>query len=270
MDQNGVTHVNLAYFGQADPAYYGINCTHLPGAPSFATQTIARPRLPGYVAISATTLTGVYAPAPWRLFYTAFRDLEPVAVVGNSIRVYWIERWPESIGHQGRVADLDAERSLGDALLFGFEWPEHAHLHYQRYLEERPDDANVLVNYGRALIATNRVQDGVAALQRAVHADGEHGLARVTLGHALLANRDLRGAAEHAERAVALIPHSAEAHLLIGRVYAIRGQFEHAAHAFARVIEIDPEQADAREYLRRLATMRAAQVRSQQESTTTR
>ena len=72
------------------------------------------------------------------------------------------------------------------------------------------------------------------------------------------------------ERAVALIPHSAEAHLLIGRVFAVRGQFENAAHAFARVIEIDPEQADAREYLQRIATMRASQVRAQKDPTATR
>ena len=212
----------------------------------------------------------MYAPAPWRLFYTAFRDLRPVAVIGNSIHVYWIERWPEVVGHRDRDFDVDADRSLGDALLFGFQWPEHAHLHYQRYLEERPGDANVLVNYGRALMATNQVETGVAALERAVNADGNHGLARVTLGHALLTQRDVHGAAEHAERAVALVPNSAEAHLLIGRVYAMRGQFENAAHAFARVIEIDPEQADAREYLRRIATMRSAQVRSQKQFKATR
>jgi tetratricopeptide (TPR) repeat protein len=266
MDENRVTHVNLAYFGQADPAYYGIDCTHLPGAPSFATQAIARPRLPGFVAISATTLTGVYAPAPWRLFYTGFRDLQPVAIIGNSIRVYWIERWPETAGHEVSAANLDAERSLGDALWFGFEWPEHALLHYQRYLAAQPRDVSVLVNYGGALVAVNQVDEGVAALRRAVNADGNHVLARVTLGKVLLASRDLRGAAEHAERAVALNPHSAEAHLLIGRVHAIQGRFEDAARDFARVIEIDPEQADAREYLRRFARMRSAEVQLQKES----
>jgi tetratricopeptide (TPR) repeat protein len=270
MDQNRVTHVNLAYFGQADPTYYGINCTHLPGAPSFATQSIARPRLPGYVAISATTLTGVYAPAPWRLFYTAFRDLEPVAVIGNSIHVYWIERWPEIVGHQGSDINLDTERSLGDALLFAVEWPEHALLHYQRYLAARPGDAGVLVNYGRALVATSRVDDGVAALRRAVDANRNDGLAHVTLGNLLLATRDLGGAAEHAERAVILNPHSADAHLLMGRVHAVQGRLEDAARDFARVIEIDPAQADPREYLRRIAGMRSPRAHTRQESEATR
>jgi hypothetical protein len=266
MDQNRVTHVNLAYFGQADPVYYGIDCTHLPGAPSFATQSIARPRLPGYVAISATTLTGVYAPAPWRLFYTAFRDLQPIAVIGNSIHVYWIERWPEITGHQASNVSLDAERSLGDALLFGFEWPEHALLHYQRYLAARPGDANVLVNYGRALVATNRVDEGIAALRRAVEADGDHTVARLTLGTLLLARRDLRGAAEHAEQALALTPHNADAHLLIGRIHAIQGRLEDAARDFTRALEIDPARADAEEYLRRVATMRSPRIHTGQES----
>jgi hypothetical protein len=31
MDREGVDHVNLSYFGTADPAYYGIACTHLTG-----------------------------------------------------------------------------------------------------------------------------------------------------------------------------------------------------------------------------------------------
>src|SRR5204863_295141 len=59
MDRQGVAEVNLAYFGTADPAYYGIRCTYLNGSPSFVpSASIHAPRLPGYVAISATLLNG--------------------------------------------------------------------------------------------------------------------------------------------------------------------------------------------------------------------
>jgi hypothetical protein len=44
--------------------------------------------LPGYVAISTTTLSGVYAPPSWRLFYKPFEHLEPVATTANDIRIY--------------------------------------------------------------------------------------------------------------------------------------------------------------------------------------
>jgi hypothetical protein len=65
MDRTGVTRVNLAYFGQADPAYYGIECTYLPGSDWLTPRVTARPQLPGFVAISATILSGVYLAPEW-------------------------------------------------------------------------------------------------------------------------------------------------------------------------------------------------------------
>ena len=88
MDENGVDHVNLAYFGQADPAYYRMSVTHLPGAPTFAMDQVALAEAARYVAVSPTILQGAQALVYWRLFYRGFADLEPVAVIGNSIRVY--------------------------------------------------------------------------------------------------------------------------------------------------------------------------------------
>jgi tetratricopeptide (TPR) repeat protein len=244
--------VNLAYFGQADPAYYGINCTHLPGAPSFASESIARPKLPGYVAISATTLTGVYAPPWWRLFYAAFRDLEPVAIIGNSIRVYWVDDWPELENPMALSSEPETQRALADALLFGFQWPDHAARHYREYLAARPADTGALVNYGLALAAAHQTTAAIAALQRAVGADPSHGLAHVTLGQLFLATRDLDAAATHAERAVTLIPQHADAHFLIARVHAVQGLREEAARDLARVLEIEPGHVAAQEYLRRV------------------
>lgn len=92
MDENGVRHVNLSYFGSADPAYHGIDCTHLPGAPFFVQERVIRPELPGYLAISATNLREVYAEDPARSFYAPFREQTPVAVLGHSIFIYWVER----------------------------------------------------------------------------------------------------------------------------------------------------------------------------------
>ncbi len=94
MDENGVTRINLAYFGTADPAYYGISCTYLPGSPFFVDDQIALPELPGYVAVSTTVLDGVYLDQAGRAFYKPLLEKEPVAVIGYSIRVYWMDnRW---------------------------------------------------------------------------------------------------------------------------------------------------------------------------------
>jgi len=90
MDANDVKHINLCYFGTADPTYYGIDCTHLPG--SLIMERGAPPQLPGFVAISATNLRGVYFSEPARQFYRPFLSMKPVARIGYSIFVYRVER----------------------------------------------------------------------------------------------------------------------------------------------------------------------------------
>jgi 4-amino-4-deoxy-L-arabinose transferase-like glycosyltransferase len=223
MDRNGVSHVNLAYFGQADPAYYDIDCTFLPGSPTFAIDATARPRLPGYVAISSTTLNGVYSPPWWRIFYEPFQRLEPAAVVGNAIRVYWVDEWPELPAQSAGAVPLDARRSLADALLFGLQWPTQAVRHYDAYLRARPNDTDALVNHGIALVAADRIREGVRELERAAQSDDRHGRAQLMLGKALFGMRDLARARTYAERAVALLPNDAEAQHLLARIQAAPG-----------------------------------------------
>ncbi len=90
MDANGIEHINLAYFGSADPAYYGIHCTYLLGSPPFAASRIERPSLPGLVAVSVNNLTAVGLEG--NPFYKPLLDVEPVAVIGYSIRVYRVDK----------------------------------------------------------------------------------------------------------------------------------------------------------------------------------
>jgi hypothetical protein len=91
MDENNVSEINLSYFGTADPAYYGIRCVYLPGSPFFADKRVSGPKLPGYVAVSLTNLRGVYFSPEARRFFTSLLERKPVARIGNSIQVYWIE-----------------------------------------------------------------------------------------------------------------------------------------------------------------------------------
>jgi hypothetical protein len=91
MDTDHVEQINLAYFGTADPAYYGIRCTYLIGSPSFHASQITAPRLPGYVAVSVQNLHGVRGDELGRAFYAPLLEREPTAVIGYSIHVYWVE-----------------------------------------------------------------------------------------------------------------------------------------------------------------------------------
>ena len=97
MTDHHVQHVNLSYFGTADPAYYGINYTPLPGSPFFDNGRIAQPQLPGYVAVSATNLRGTDLSDFGKNLYAPLREQTPAAVLGYCIYVYWVERpwWDE-------------------------------------------------------------------------------------------------------------------------------------------------------------------------------
>jgi hypothetical protein len=92
MKDHQVDHVNLSYFGDAEPGYYGVNCTLLPGQSYLPGEPITAIRLPGYVAISVTNLRGAYLNDAERKLYAPLRERKPVAVLGYSIYVYWIEK----------------------------------------------------------------------------------------------------------------------------------------------------------------------------------
>ena len=255
MDQNGVTHVNLAYFGTADPAYYGIECTHLPGAPTFALPSIAKPRLPGYVAISATVLSGLYLPAEWRLFYRGFQAMSPVAQVGNSILVYRVERWPEPA--DTGAAGSDAHVALADALLFAQRWSDQAVLHYRIYLNYRSDDADAWARMGLALLVEGHTQEGTSALEQAMRLDPGNVRARRLMARRLIELGDPESASVHATVALTVAPDDADAHDLLGVALAMQGRLNDAALHFTRAVEINPGHVDANDHLHRINRDRA-------------
>ncbi len=83
--------IYLSYFGQADPAYYGIEYVALPGwppPPPDPDRPPFRPMnpAPGLYAISASNLVGVQSYEPDTFGY--FRAREPVARIGHSIFIY--------------------------------------------------------------------------------------------------------------------------------------------------------------------------------------
>ncbi len=91
MDAHHVGQINLSYFGSADPAYYGIHGTYLPGTPSLAAPETSMPHLPGYVAVSVQNLHGVRQDEPLHEFYAPLLEHDPTAVIGYTIHIYWVE-----------------------------------------------------------------------------------------------------------------------------------------------------------------------------------
>jgi hypothetical protein len=265
MDRESVSRINLAYFGTADPAYYGIDYTTLPAAtPEFDLPSIdhrwTTPALPGYVAVSATVLTGVYLDPEWRLFYRGIRDMAPVAVLGNSMFVYRLERWPEAppLGPQARPLEIQAHLRLANELMEG-RWFDHAAFHYRQYLKIRPNENAGLVGLGLALASSGALAEAIPALRRALERDPDNGPAQLFLADSLFDVRaDIQTVIAHARRAVALLPSDSQALVTLGRALAVNGQYEEAIGLVHRALQLTPNDDEARQ-LERLIDQTANQ-----------
>lgn len=92
MDEQGVKKIQLAYFGTADPKYYGIDALYLPGSIIFSPRPEGSDAAaPQYMAVSATYIYGVHSGEPLREFYKPLRLIEPVTTIGHSIFVYRVD-----------------------------------------------------------------------------------------------------------------------------------------------------------------------------------
>jgi hypothetical protein len=87
MDAHGVAEIHLAYFGTADPDYYGIRGQRLPGY--LRPTHVAGFRAGEWVAVSATLLQGLYVEGDGaRRLMKRLRQETPVEQVGYSILLY--------------------------------------------------------------------------------------------------------------------------------------------------------------------------------------
>ncbi len=251
MDQQGADSINLAYFGSVDPDYYGLTNVPLPGSVDFGTDGGAPPKLPGYVAISATVLSGVYFQPEWRWFYRGFSRLEPVAVIGNTINVYWVERWPFAVAPRGAPdEEIEQHQLLGRALA-RLGWDDHAIIHFRRYLRRHPDDSSMLLRLGRVLLRNSRTDEALPLLQRSVALNPNEaaGEGSGALASILLDQQDIGGALPHARTFSRLQPGNAQAHDLLGVVLACDNQLAAAVVAFRRALELAPSDATIRGHL---------------------
>jgi tetratricopeptide (TPR) repeat protein len=256
MDEQSVSQIGLAYFGTADPAYYDIDFTPLPAAtPGMNLPSIARPwtrpRLPGYVAVGATVLTGVYLDPQWQLFYRGLHGTTPVAVIGNSMFVYRLDRWPEApdLRIPAAPAEVEAELLLGDELLRA-QWFRRAAVHYRRYLERRPSETEVLSALGLSLFWADDLENAIPALEQAVAAKPDSGVAQLALASALFdKRRDIREVVAHARHAAALRPSDPQALIMLGRALAVSGELSEAARSVQHALDIDPNDQGGHELL---------------------
>jgi tetratricopeptide (TPR) repeat protein len=253
MARKDVDTLNLAYFGTADPGYYGITSTYLPG--TAALTMLEKPKLPGYVAISATILSGVYLTPEWRLFYEGFERLTPVDRIGNSIYVYWIDHWPEpdpaTADDRPAPGGSHLEASLANDLFFGMAWSEHAIVHYRNAVDASPNDPRLLADFGLALLESGDRRSAISTFQRAVAVDPQNGQTRYRLAASLLEDGQVAEATIEAEAAVRLRPDDASARDLLGVALAMSGRTDAAVAALDKALQLAPNDRTIRGHLER-------------------
>jgi hypothetical protein len=87
--REGIPKLKLAYFGTADPGYYGVVCDRLPGYQPPPPSTLVREVRPGdVVAVSATLLQGLYVEPAVEELMARLRAEPPIATIGHSILVF--------------------------------------------------------------------------------------------------------------------------------------------------------------------------------------
>ena len=251
MDGRQLERINLAYFGAVDPRHYAVNAVLLPGARDFLAARVAKPELPGYVAIGATVLSGAYLAPEWRLFYGGFLRREPEAMIGHSMRVYWVEEWPEgSAADTGLEGDAAIEQhAVLAARLAGLGWAEAAVRHFEAYLRSRPGDARAQAAMGEELAGLRRWAEAREALARAVDLEPEVPAYRERLAGLLLRAGDYAGAVVQAEWLVQRQPGRASAYVRLGLALVGAGRRAEAEAAFRRALQVDPQERMARRQL---------------------
>jgi tetratricopeptide (TPR) repeat protein len=134
MDEHGVKSILLLYFGQAEPASYGIDAIHIPGS-------LIRPRtskrsdssIPYVLAVSLNHFYAaqVYSTRAEADFIRSFRLKEPVATIGHSILVFKLDPAdPQTNYTLGTIMALRGEPSIAEEL-------------FRKVLEVAPSSARV-------------------------------------------------------------------------------------------------------------------------------
>ncbi len=129
--------------------------------------------------------------------------------------------------------------------------------HYQRVLDEAPDEANALQLMGTAKYQLRELDEARDFLERALSARPDLFEAHINLGNVLTDTGDFEGALARYDQALEIQP-SALAWNNKGNIHRVSGALDEAEADYRRALEIDPQFVDA---INGLGMTRSAQGR---------
>ncbi len=116
---------------------------------------------------------------------------------------------------------------------------------YQKAIEIDPDYADAYYNIGIALRKQGKLDEAIAAYQKAIEIDPDYADAYYNIGIALRKQGKLDEAIAAYQKAIEIDPDYAKAYYNIGIALRKQGKLEEAIAAYQKAIEIDPDYAKA-------------------------
>jgi len=253
MDVQHVPRIQFLYFGiynAAVPRSYGINADFLPGS-WVANDALVREgrALPNYLAISVNHLYGYFRRTGDEEFVKPFRQLAPVARIGQSIWIYQMDRAIEQYREMVRANPQSSENQYYLANLLSHQGViDEALEHYQYAVKLAPSFALAHNNFANALVKANHIEEAVAQWREVLElpAMSNRYDTLFRLGTAIAKTGRLDEAANLLKEVTELQPTFAPAYYSLGSVIAAQGQMGRAVENFRKAVQIDPEFAEAR------------------------
>lgn len=127
-----------------------------------------------------------------------------------------------------------------------------------RLSQHYPNDPDVIMNIGGALILQRRWNKAVSVLEVGVKAHPDNASLWGNLAAAYLGNLETAGPKQQQraisayERAVQINPQTPNAHYHLGLIYKERGDLIHALAHFERAREVNPADKDAAKWIERI------------------
>ena len=133
--------------------------------------------------------------------------------------------------------------------------------------EDLPNDPDIAINLGGALILQRKWSKAVKVLRNAVVATPDNVLLWTNLAAAYLGRLETSGPKHQAnairayEKALWLDPSAANVHYHLGLIYKQQGNLSRSSALFQRALEIDPNDRDAQFWMDRLSAQLVERAR---------
>jgi tetratricopeptide (TPR) repeat protein len=176
---------------------------------------------------------------------------------------------PESEDSQGAGARSEHFRQAlnESARLLRSNRPGEAVRILEGLRKELPDDPDIAINLGGALILQRKWNRAVTVLGSAAERHPENAMLWTNLGAAHLGRLETAGPKQQEraiaayERALQIDPQAPNVHYHLGLIYKERGHLNRALAHFQRALEVNAEDKDARYWTERIGQLMAEEQR---------